>query len=923
MASPGERSSSDALLLVAFVLSGAAALGYELLWTRLLALSLGSETFGVLATLAGFFAGMAVGALVFHRRAMHTRDPVALFVRLELFAAGFAVLSPWLLTGLARLVPAWLGAVAAANSPGAMLASLTVATVVLLPGTVCLGATLAVLASARRRAVAASATAEVEGRGLGRLYAANTAGATAGVLLAVHVILPRLGLGVGAVALASLGVAAAVVAKRWGRGQTLVPEASEVPVLPPATMTRDPDGELLREPWLIYVVVFGSGLAGVGLEVVAVQVLAQNLENTVYTFANILAVYLVGTAIGAAVYQRWAGAAVAVRPAGVTLALLAGLAALVIPTAIALEASPSVLAAVGAENLGLGRAALAELAVAAVVFLVPTAVMGALFAHLLGLLVAAGRGVGRGYALNTLGCAVAPFVCGLWAIPQLGYADALYMVLYVYLVLFAGFGWFRRFHPALLVGGLLAVVALTAAGPRSLALLEPESGWTVLERRETLHGLVMVSEHPPMHPTGQPLRRLQIGKHFKMGGAMSFGERRMGHLCAMLAVAAADAPPPQRGLFLGVGAGATMSAALEFADLQHADGVELVPEVLALLPHFATLHGNLHTAANVSLIPADARRFVSAGRTTYDLVVADLFHPGQDGAGGLYAREHFVQVRERLAPGALMCQWLPLHQLGSDEFKTITRTFLAVFPEVHAFLGHYNAETPALALVGRVPTASAPALRLDLSRMQGLGSRANATILDPRDLLAAAMADTAALTAWVGDGPHNTDLQPRVVFDAPISAYADDAGLGRRNLADLLRLRPAEPAVLLAEPEAARQAAAARTYADAASLYLRAEVMRAGSNDLKNFNPEVAVLLVEAYEADPEFAPARGSLYAVAGRNPAIAEAVLPRMIARTPGEWRVHEAWLRHLQATGDQARLAAALERAAAQFPENVRLP
>ena len=36
-----------------------------------------------------------------------------------------------------------------------------------------------------------------------------------------------------------------------------------------------------------------------------VRVLRQVAENTVYTFAMLLAVYLVGTAAGAAAYQRW------------------------------------------------------------------------------------------------------------------------------------------------------------------------------------------------------------------------------------------------------------------------------------------------------------------------------------------------------------------------------------------------------------------------------------------------------------------------------------------------------------------------------------------------------------------------------------------------------------------------------------------
>jgi len=699
---------------------------------------------------------------------------------------------------------------------------------------------------------------------------------------------------------------------------------SAAPAVDPSS---DPDGELLREPWLLYLVTFGTGLAGVGLEVVGVQVLAQNLENTVYTFANILAVYLVGTALGAAIYQRFATRALRGRPGGVTLALLALLAALVVPVAFTLLASPTLLATLAPTHSDLSRALLGEFAVAALVFLLPTMVMGALFAHVTGLIAAAGRGVGHGYALNTLGGALAPFLFGLWAIPRLGYADALYVVLYAYLAVFAVFGWFRRFHPALLVGGVLTMIALTAAGPRSLALFTDDPGWTTLDQRETLHGLVLVRERPDptrKRPDGQsgqpmPLRRLQVGHHFRMGGALSFGEQRMGQLCAMIAASSSEQPKPvEHAMFLGLGTGATMGAALDILPDTRADGVELVPEVLQLLHRFADINHDLTNNSRAHLVPADARRFVVASPDLHDLVLADLFHPGQDGAGSLYAEEHFLAVREHLRPGAPFCQWLPLYQLGPAELRGVVRTFLGVFPETHAFLGLYNASTPALALVGRVPTASAPQLRLDLDRLQTLTTRPGATIVDPRDLLASYMADGTALAAWAGAGPINTDLRPRVLFDAPAAAYADDTRLGARNLESLLALRPADPGVLLTGPGAEALREPTRRYATAAALYLRAELARGETSDLKSLPAEAAELAIQAYETDPEFAPARGSLYAIVRANPQLAEQILPRMLARTPDEPRVHQALLAHLQSIGDRTRFDAALQTAQARFPQ-----
>ena len=49
---------------------------------------------------------------------------------------------------------------------------------------------------------------------------------------------------------------------------------------------------------------FPTGLLGIGYEVLIVRLISQVLENTVYSFAAVLAVYLLGTACGAAGYQR-------------------------------------------------------------------------------------------------------------------------------------------------------------------------------------------------------------------------------------------------------------------------------------------------------------------------------------------------------------------------------------------------------------------------------------------------------------------------------------------------------------------------------------------------------------------------------------------------------------------------------------------
>jgi len=911
----------DRLLLVAFVLSGAAGLGYEILWTRLLTLALGSESLGVLGVLAGFFGGMALGAAALHQRARRSADPVGLFVRLELAAAAFALVSPWWLHALAQRLPALMGPLAGNNDGGpALAASLGVAAAVLLPGTFCLGATLPALVEARRRAC----PSDPDGRGLGRLYAANTAGAVLGVLVTVHMLLPTVGMIGGAAALAALGVGATLVARHWKKAQRADEHAAPAPTpIPEIDTSRDPDPDVARETWLLLVLLAGTGLIGVGLEVVAVQILSQVLENTIYTFAHVLAVYLAGTALGAALYTRWAARAVQGRPATVAAALLLAHGAAVMWAAWMLAGSRELVEGIAGDGTSATTEMLAEVAAATAVLGPATVLMGALFSHVAGLI--APGGIGRAYAINTLGGAVAPFVFGVWAINTLGYRDALVAVLYAYLVLFGIFTWFRRFKPVPQLVAIIAMIALTTGAPKSLMLVELGDDWQELERRETLQGAVIVSEQRPSRnaaPHGPALRRLQVGKHFRMGGKVGFGERRMGEIPLLLH------PAPQRALFLGVGTGSTLSAVRNHASLEHVDAVELVPAMLGMLHHFHDINGGVETDARVHLHAADARRFLAASHEQYDVIVADLFHPGQDGAGSLYALEHFEHAKQRLAPGGVFGQWLPLYQLDPETLRVICRTFLAAFDEVHVLLGIYNVENPAIVLVGHDPIRSEGSLTIDVDTLtQRLKAPVYRDLLmDPHDLLGAYLLDSAGLEGFAGPGGINTDLMPRVSTQAPRSAYEELPTRGRDNLLELLVARRPLPEGLATATDAETLASFyVETAADAEALgcYLRGESARL---DTPGLVPGLVAAIdhyLAAYRAAPRFRPARGMLLQATRTADDLAERIFPAMLERTPDEPMIWQPYLAYLQRQGDTERYRRAVEEAEARFGPPVIAP
>ena len=109
-------------------------------------------------------------------------------------------------------------------------------------------------------------------------------------------------------------------------------------------------------------------------------------------------------------------------------------------------------------------------------------------------------------------------------------------------------------------------------------------------------------------------------------------------------------------------------------------------EVIEAVPYFEKVTGDISKYANLHIVNADARRYVNASESKYDVVIADLFHPARDGAASLYTLEHFNAIKNLLNEKGIFCQWLPLYQLDLATFKIITRTFMEAFPDRNNFV---------------------------------------------------------------------------------------------------------------------------------------------------------------------------------------------------------------------------------------------
>lgn len=189
LATSGSNKSSATLFLVAAFITGMASFIYEISWIRMLSLVLGATTHSFELMLSAFITGLAFGGLWIKRRIDRVDDPIRFSGNVQVIMGVFALLTiPTYVFSFDWMV--WLrGALQTTDAAFATytMASHAIALAVMLPTTFMAGMTLPLFTYVLIKNGEGEAS-------IGRIYSANTVGAIIGVLFAVHIGLPVLGL---------------------------------------------------------------------------------------------------------------------------------------------------------------------------------------------------------------------------------------------------------------------------------------------------------------------------------------------------------------------------------------------------------------------------------------------------------------------------------------------------------------------------------------------------------------------------------------------------------------------------------------------------------------------------------------------------------------------------------------------------------
>jgi spermidine synthase len=751
-------------IVFCFFASGAAGLVYQVLWTRQLSLIFGVTTYAVATVLATFMGGLALGSFVLGRMVDRSRNPLAWYALLELGIGLYALVVTPLFHSLRVPYVALHGLEGSYATLAALRALL--AALVLLPPTTMMGGTFPALT---RYWVRASADI---GRGAGLLYFVNTSGAIAGCLLTGFIMLEHLGLS-GTTKVASvLNISVALVALFLSRSQPEVasPETS-------ASDTALP-GRLSRSAVTFALVCAGlSGFVSLAHEVLWSRALLRYLYNSTYAFTTMLATFLLGIAMGSAVYARWLHRVR--RP----LLLLGALQMLVgvgfLASSIVFPHLPYItdLLAGGTRITSFAQSLSIMVLNAGLTLLLPTILLGASFPLATSLaakrLSSLGSAVGVVYAINTFGAILGSVGTGFVLIPTLGMRGTL-TVLIVLSV--AGGGALAlaavqrpaaRLTTIACTAALLAVTLWSARDDVFRRTFAP-SGRSLVYYREGATDSVAVVEH-----LGQ--RVIMYDDRRGTAGTNSFRANYFfGHLPILL-----HPGVPRRVLHICFGVGNSLSAVAAHDDVEDVDSVELSPHVVEAAPYFWTNSGVI-AHPKVRTIIDDGRNYVMASRQTYDVIVLEPPETFTAGVINLYTPEFYRDVLERLAPDGIMMQWIPTGASPIEQERMLFRAFSDVFPHVTVWR---QLNSGCLLLIGtRAPlTIDYQRLRARMAEPRVRRDMDLSGVRDADHLLSFLIFDEPGLAAFVRDATPVTD--DRTVLDFTIPRYLGSGfGLGSWNV---------------------------------------------------------------------------------------------------------------------------------------------
>lgn len=683
------------LLYFLFILSGAAGLFYESVWSRYLSLFVGHGAYAQVIVLVIFLGGMAIGAMLVSRKSAKLEDPLYGYAVIEVLVGLVGLVFHDLIyvpvTGWAydSLFPALGGGVSVG------LAKWTLAGLLILPQSIMLGATFPLMSAGLIRRAPGK-----PGSVLSILYFTNSLGAAAGVLIAGFVLVRSAGLPGTLLAAAIVNLLVGLVAFFVAK---LNPPAREGEATPPEdTATRfERDAALIALPMLtrlLLLAALGTAMASFVYEIAWIRLLSLVLGSATHSFELMLSAFILGLSLGAFWMRRRMESML--RPLATLVAIQLVMGGFALLSLVLYQQSfqwmADMLAAVGRTDQGYTLYTLARYALCLVIMLPATFCAGMTLPLITRTLFVSGAGeaaIGRVYSWNTFGSIIGAAAASLLLIPWLGLKGALILggvtdmvvgLLIVWLLLTRG----APVRPLAASSLLLAVGATltVAVGVRlDRALLTSGVFRTGKVHSFGESAFYRDGRTATVSVARPPNGRLSVATNGKPDGSLAPSWFRACQAGDSLEVITGDDPTQvllplvtlahrldaKNVAVIGQGTGMSSHSLLASTVLESLVTIEIEPVMVEASRQFYPANRRVFDDVRAEFSYDDAKAYFAAANRRFDIIVAEPSNPWVSGVSGLFTSEFYARVKRYLAPGAVLGQWLHTYELTDDLVLTV------------------------------------------------------------------------------------------------------------------------------------------------------------------------------------------------------------------------------------------------------------
>ena len=754
-------------VMLIYFCSGMCSLIDEVVWVRLLKLTLGNTVYASSIVVSVFMGGLALGALIMARYADRVRRPLLLYAGLEVCAAISALSLPLALR-FADVVYRWFYVNHHPSPTGLLLVQIIVSAGLLLVPTMVMGSTLPLLG----RYV--TSLQGRTGRLVGRLYAVNTFGAALGCFLAGFVLIRMVGV-MGTLYIAA-GINLLVAFGGWVLSRAY--DIAGEPRVEADAGEQPGVGIEGAGKWRLYILMlafFVSGLISIGYELIWMRSIVFLLGGYTYVFSAVLTVYLLGNVVGA-----WIGSRLSKRLKhpemwfGVSLSCLGIFGILYIPwlSLWAWNALPRFMSLFGGLTKNpVFNGMVLPLFHSTFLFLLVAVTMGIGFPLALqawsNYRHKVGQTTGTVYGVNTIGAVLGGVLTGFVLIPLMGVQLSVTVLglfgLWLGGIMIQLYAVRIRIIGRVVYLGIAVAVTIAALGIPS-DLFRDRFVWyldtKLLAVKEGVTTTVSVHEG-----AGGDLTLITSGNPVA-GDFLRVPQKVLGHLGVFLNKTA------KQVLSVGFGSGET-AACMSLHNLERIDSVEISPELVEISKKFfQRFNSGVNFDEKVNMFYMDAKNYMHLTDRRYDLIINDCIDPKAvaDNAS-LFTKEYFQSALEHLNPGGMFGTYFPFATLPISCIDSILGTFMEVFPYVTVWFpttAPIENDFLFLAGTGKPMLFSPEHIDNELQRKGVLNSADYINFHNSQYVLSCYIGDQDNLKRYLKGFNLNSDFSPYVEFNTDL-----------------------------------------------------------------------------------------------------------------------------------------------------------